>query len=230
MTVLMDHSTTTQARSAQARQRLGGVAALVEAGTFVFGIAMFGTVLSEYTAAGADPAGSVAFVADHQGALYLWYLVTLILFGVVLVPLTLALHDRLRAGAPGQAQGSAAFGLIWAGLVLATGMIANVGLPAVSALAGSDRAQAQAVWSALDAVQNGLGGGNEIAGGIWVLLVSWGALKARALSPGPGHVGIAAGVAGLVTVIPGLEVAEMVFGLALIVWFAWVGVALLRDR
>jgi hypothetical protein len=36
-------------------------------------------------------------------------------------------------------------------------------------------------------------------------------------------------LSGLVTVIPGLEDVGIVFGLGLIVWFAWVGVVLFRN-
>lgn len=40
--------------------------------------------------------------------------------------------------------------------------------------------------------------------------------------------GIAAAVAGVLTVIPAFEAIEMVFGLGSIVWFVGVGVTLLR--
>ena len=42
--------------------------------------------------------------------------------------------------------------------------------------------------------------------------------------------GLAAGAAGLVTVIPALEAVGAVFGIGLIVWFVWVGVLLLNDK
>ena len=41
--------------------------------------------------------------------------------------------------------------------------------------------------------------------------------------------GLAAGVAGLVTVIPVLEAVGAVFGVGLIVWFVWIGVILLQN-
>lgn len=209
--------------------RIGGVAALVEAATFLVGIAMFATVLGDYTSGDPTPAGSVAFLVDHRAALFVWHLVTLIVFAVALVPLALAVHQRLTAGSPGPAATATAFGLIWSGLILATGMIANIGLSSVADLAATDAGRAETVWATLDAVTNGLGGGNEVAGGVWVLLVSLIALRTGALPRALNWVGIAGAAAGLATVVPGLEDLGMVFGLGLIVWFTWLGVVLLRS-
>lgn len=210
------------------RQKLGGIGALVAAATFVFGFALFATALSDYTTGDPTPAESVAFVADHEGLLYLWNAVILILFGIALVPLVLALYERMRPGAPVVAPAAAAFGIIWAGLVIAAGMIGNIGLGAVADLQETDPGQAEGVWSALDSVQNGLGGGNEVVGGLWVLLVSWAALQTRALPRGLSSLGIAAGAAGIVTIVPALELVGAIFGLGLIVWFVWAGIVLLR--
>jgi prepilin signal peptidase PulO-like enzyme (type II secretory pathway) len=109
-------------------------------------------------------------------------------------------------------------------------MIANIALDTVADLHETDPAQAEAVWSALDSVKNGLGGGNEVVGGLWVLLISWTALQTNALPRALNYVGLVAGVAGIVTIIPALEVIGAIFGLGLIVWFVWVGIVLLgRD-
>ena len=210
------------------RQRVGGIAALVAAATFLFGIVLFATMLTDYTTGDPTPGESVAFLVDNQAALYIWNLVIFIVFGIALVPVVLVLRERLRPGSPGFAQAAGAFGLIWAGLVLAAGMVSNIAIGTIADLHDTDPAAAEPVWSALDSVQNGLGGGNEIAGGVWVLLVSMAALTTAVLPRALNYLGLAAGAAGLVTVIPALEAVGAVFGLGLIVWFAWVGVVLLE--
>ena len=103
------------------RQKVGGIAALVAAGTFLFGIVLFVSLLTDYTTGDPTPAESVAFLVDNQAALYIWNLFIFIVFGIALVPLVLVLRERLRPGSPGFAQAAGAFGLIWAGLVLAAG-------------------------------------------------------------------------------------------------------------
>ena len=74
-------------------------------------------------------------------------------FGIFLVVLALALYERLKAGSPAMVQTATAFGLIWAGLVIASGMVFNIGLGTVVDLYGKDPAQAASVWLAISAVR-----------------------------------------------------------------------------
>ncbi len=209
--------------------RIGGAAALLAAGTFLYGIVMFATTFADYTDPDATPAQSVDFLVGHQGALLAWYIGIFIVFGAALVPLGLALRRRL-AEAPILANTAMVFAAIWATLMYATGMISNIGIEAVADLAVSEPDRAVTVWSTLDTVTNGLGGGNELVGGIWILLVSIAGLITARLPRWLNVVGIVTAVAGLVTVVPDFEAVEMVFGLGSIIWFVGVGVTLLRDR
>ncbi len=110
-------------------QKMGGVAALIMAATFVVGIALLFTLLvpAGYFAADVDPVQNAAFLADNQTVMFVWYLTISVVFGVFLVALALALYERLKAGSPAMAQTATAFGLIWAGLMFASGMVANIG-------------------------------------------------------------------------------------------------------
>ncbi|MFK8025074.1 MAG: hypothetical protein AB8G26_14030 [Ilumatobacter sp.] len=209
--------------------RVGGASALLAAGTFGYGIVMFATTFSEYTDPDATPAELVDFLVDHQGSLLAWYLGIFIVFGAALVPMGLALRERL-ASTPLLANAGMVFAAIWAALMFATGMISNIGIEEVADLAESDPDRAVTVWSAIDTVTNGLGGGNELVGGIWMLLVSIAGLLTARLPRWLNVVGLVTAAAGVVTVVPAFEVVEMVFGLGSIIWFIGVGVALLRDR
>ena len=218
-------------------QRAGGVAAPVMAATWLVGFAVFLGVLvpAGYFDEGVDPADRVAVLVDNQAIVSLSYLITFVVFGILLVVLALALHERVKAGSPAMTRTATVIGLIWAGLVIAAGMLANVGIGRVVDLYGSDPTQAGAAWLVLDTVVLGLGGGNEIAGGVWVLLISWAALRARQLPRALNYLGVVAGAAGILTVVPALEVLGavevlgLVFGLGLIVWFIWLGIVLLRT-
>ena len=230
MTTTTPSATATSPSSDPGRlARIGGAAALLAAGTFFYGIVMFATTFADYTDPDATPAESVDFLVGHQGALLAWYIGIFIVFGAALVPLGLALRQRL-ADAPVLANASMVFAAIWAGLMYATGMISNIGIEAVADLAASDPDRAVTVWSTLDTVTNGLGGGNELVGGIWILLVSIAGLITAKLPRWLNVVGIVTAVAGLVTVVPDFEAVEMVFGLGSIIWFVGVGITLLRNR
>jgi hypothetical protein len=209
-------------------QRLGGLAALTEAAIYVAGMLYFLVVLDYATVTG--PLQQVELLVANQSGLYAMNLLIYVVFGVVLVVLVLALHDRLNSGAPTTMQAATAFGLIWAGLVIASGMISNVGTAVVVDLYGTDPNRAAATWLAIGPVVEGLGGGNEIVGGIWTLLVSAAALRAGLLHRALNYLGVVVGTAGVLSAVPALaEVGGAVFGLTQIVWFVGLGMLLVRT-
>lgn len=207
---------------------MGGISALIAAALYITGFALFLTVL--------DPSGydghvqRVAFLAENQVASYIANLLIYVAFGVVLVVLVLALHARLKSGSPAIMQTATVFGLIWSGLVIASGMIANIGNSTVIGLFSENQDQAVALWLAISTMQESLGGGNEIVGGLWVLLLSWAALGAGKLPKVLNSLGVLVGLAGILTVVPAFDLLMDVFGLGQIVWFAWLGIFMLRDN
>lgn len=213
-------------------QKFGGVAALIEATTFIVGFAMYFTLLASanYGSLSIDPIKHVIFLAEHKAIMHAWNFIIYVAFGILLVVLALALYERLKTSSPAMMQIATAFGLIWAGLVIASGLVANIGADLVINLYGKDPAQAASAWLSLQFVVNGLGGGNEIIGGLWVLLVSWTGLRAGQLPKALNGLGLIVGGAGLVTTLPGLSEVGAVFGLGLIAWFVWLGMVMLRGN
>lgn len=212
--------------------RVGGVAALVQAATFVFGFAIYGTVIAggDYGSLTADPAGQVAFLAGNEAVLHVWYAVIYLVFGGALVVLAPALYDRVRLRSPGLARSATLFGLIWATLMFAVGMTAIVGDRMVVELARTSPGQAAALWATVRLVIEGMGGGIELVGGLWMGLISLAALRCHTLPTGICWTGIAGGVAGVAsTALVAPDVVVSVFGLASIVWFTWLGVHLVRG-
>lgn len=211
-------------------QRAAGLAALVEGGTYVAGFGVMVTYLAPrgFTDAEGDPAESLTFLLDNQAAMYLWYLLIYLVAGAALVVLTLGIHDRLKHAAPALAQVTAAFGLIWSGLILASGMVALVGQRAAVELAVTDRTEAVATWSSVSVAQDALGGGIEMVGALWVLPLSIAAIRTGLLPRGLAMLGILIGVAGLWTLVPHFDEAATGFGLGLIAWYLWAGRTLLR--
>jgi len=207
------------------QQKVGGVSALIAAATWVFGMALLFTVLAPFATGDVDP----SFLADNQAIIYAWNVIIYLVFGVLLVVLLLALHERLKAGSPAMVQTATAFGLIWAAVVFASGMVFNIGMETVIDLQSKDPAQAESVWQAVNSVSIGLGGGNEIVGALWILLLSWAALRAGGLPGVLNYLGVVISVAGLLTLVPALEMMGVIFGLGSIVWFVWVGIVMLRG-
>ena len=209
-------------------QKMGGIAALYEAAAYIVGMVGFLAVVD--VAGVADPVEKVALMAGNQAFLYVMHLLVYVVWAVFLVVLALALYERLKDGSPATVQTATVFGMIWACVIIASGMIHNSGMETVIDLYGKDPDQAGTVWLAIDSVLGGLGGGNEVLGGIWILLISWAALRSGGLPRVLNYLGVVVGVAGIVSVVPALaELLIYVFALGQIVWFIWLGIVMLRS-
>jgi hypothetical protein len=210
------------------QQKVGGLAALYLAAAYVAAMPYF-LAFVKYKSA-VSPAEKVAVLVGNHDSMRVMYLVTYIIFGIVLAVLALALHARLRDGAPTLAQAATAVGLIWAFVLVASGMIFNAGMGAVVGLHGTNPGQAVAAWQAIEPVAEGLGGsGGELLGGLWVLLVSVAALRTRGLPKVLNWLGVAIGTAGVLSVVPALKDLAYGFGSLQIVWFVWLGIVMLRT-
>lgn len=226
---MTDNAAATSKPTIASPLRAGAIGGLVAAATFLFGIALFVSSLSDYTTGDPTPAESVDFLVGHQTTLFVWYLVIFIVFGVAIIPLARALRSMLADVSPQLADIGAVFAYIWAGLMFATGMISNIGISAVADLDATDPAAAENLWSAIDTVTEGLGGGNELVGGIWILLVSLAAWGTGRLPNSLNALGMVSAAAGLATLIPGLSDVGALFGLGSIAWFAWTGIVVFRT-
>jgi len=206
-------------------QKMGGVAALYAGAAYVAGMLGFLLIIGWPD----DPASQVIVLVNNRAVLHVLYLIVYQAWAVFLVVLVLALYDRFKAGSPVLMQTATAIGIIWAGVVIASGMIFNIGMDNVVELYDTNPEQAATVWMVITTVCDGLGGGNEILGGLWVLLVSRAAMKTRGLPRALSYLGLATGAAGVISALPGLGEAGMIFGLVQIVWFVCLGIIMLRG-
>lgn len=210
-------------------QKLGAASAFIEAGSYLALFLFFGAFWQYPVDAAASE--KMAYLSDHATTLQAINLLGYVLFGIALAVVVQAVHERIKAGAPQLSRFAAGFGYLWVGLVIAAGMIANIGISAVVKQAGSEPEQALITLQLINLIVEGIGGGNEVVGGLWVLLLSIAAMP-KTLSKGlPKSLclfGMLVGLAGLATIYPA-DVFTEIFGITQIIWFVWLGVALLRE-
>ena len=213
-------------------QKMGGIAALIGAATNLFALVTYITLLEPKGYGSDDPGQIVAFLADNQALMRVWYQIIFLVFGVSMIFLALALYERLKAGSPARAQAVTTFGLIYAVLVIVIGTLSINDLSTVVRLYGQNPAQAATVWLTLDSVETGLGagGGETIVSALWFLLLSWAALRARELPRVLNYLGVVLGVAGILSVVLASLGLSAVYGLGLIIWFVWLGIVMLRSN
>ena len=206
-------------------QKMGGIAAVYAGLAYIVGMMGFLVIVSWPD----DPVEQVAVLVEHQVVQHILYIIVYQIWAIFLVVLALALYERFKDDSPAMMQTATAIGMIWAGVVIASGMIFNIGMDNVVDLHSTDPKQAETVWLAVSSVCDGIGGGNELLGGLWVLLISWVALQAGKLSKALNYLGIVIAVAGIISALPGLGEVGMIFGGIQIVWFIWLGIVMLRS-
>ncbi|MBK6762258.1 MAG: hypothetical protein IPG68_02785 [Micrococcales bacterium] len=209
--------------------RSTGFAALYLAAALVAAMIYF-LVGTDYPSV-TDPVAKVDLLLKNQFGIYVMYLIAYVGFGLALSVLALGLQTKLAATSHAAARVGAAIGLIWAGMLIASGVVYIVGMASVVDLHATDPAAAVTAWQAIEPVALGLGGaGGEVLGGTWVLLVSLVALRGHQLPTWLTWLGLVVGAAGIVSTVPGLAGVAVGFGLLVIVWFAGLGMTLLRER
>jgi hypothetical protein len=209
--------------------KFGGFAALYLAAAYIVGMIGFLAIVN--VSGVADPAQQVALMADNLAFLYILHLLIYVVWGIFMIVLALALYERLKANSPAIMQTATVFGLFWGCVIIVSGMIQNAGMQNVVDLYGKDPVQAGTVWLTINSVLGGLAGSNEAIGGIWILLLSWAALRKGEFSRVLNYLGVVVGVAGIISIVPVLaEIFIYIFALGQIVWFIWLGIVLLRSN
>ena len=212
----------------KALQKFGGFSAIYLAAAYILGMIGFLTVVDVTSV--ADPVDQIALMADNLSFLYIMYVIVYVIWGVLMVVLSLSLYDRLKGNSPAIAQIAAVFGVFWGCVIILSGMIHNVGMQAVVELYNKDPLQAGTIWSTIDVVLGGLAGSNEAIGGLWILLVSAAALRGKELPRKLNYLGLLVGAAGVISIIPALDMFIYIFALTQIVWFVWLGITMLRGQ
>ncbi len=208
-------------------QKIGGVCAILEALIYIFAFIVYGGILV-YPKANASAVEQLNFLTNNYLTLSILNLISYVLFGILLAVLVIAIHQRLKNYAPIFSNLASIFGILWVGLVISSGMIANIGLSSVLAIGVREPDNAMSIWSSVSIISEGLGGGNEIVGGIWVLLLSIIALKGQLFSKPLIVLGILVGIAGVLTIYP-LDIFTEIFGVSQIIWFIWIGIFMVRK-
>jgi hypothetical protein len=137
-------------------QKVGGISALVCAGTYILALGLLTTVLTPMADGSLPFDQFIAFFLPHQTLVFVWHFSMYLVNGTFLTLLTLALYQEIKTGAPALARAAACFGLLWAGLVFASGFITLYGWEIIGRLATVDPAQASMLRLVVDTITIGI--------------------------------------------------------------------------
>ena len=208
--------------------RLGGVASLGMALCYLSMYVIFFGLIS--VPAGLDTLGRIQYLQQNHLLFAISYSVGYLLFGVFLATTLQALQHALPDKNSALAGLAERFGGIWVMLMMASGMTYLIGLDKVFQLFRIDPVQAQALYHSVWLITNALGGGIELVGGLWMLLLSMAGLKQKWFPKALHLLGLLIGALGIMTVLHNLPYLKDAFGLLQLVWFSWLGVMLIRTE
>jgi len=216
--------------------RAGGIASIICALTYVFGFVFFFGMLG--TPSDNSDTGRLQFLIGQRDIFFFGYIVIGVIFSLSLLLLNQSLHRRFNKISPVIVSYNATLGVIWASFVLASTFVFLVSLSFLADYASANESGAVIALKATNIVVDALGGGIELLGALWVLLISYVCFKAKVYHKATHILGVAVGVAGGLTLLTGFsffskiaffEGTAAVFGLGQIVWFVVLGVHLLND-
>ncbi|WP_240783670.1 hypothetical protein [Rheinheimera aquimaris] len=206
--------------------RSGGIAAIGMALCYVAMAVIFFGMLS--MPQGLDTAGKIQYLQQHHLLVASGYGIGYLLFGVLLAILLQTLQQVFANRPSALFRLAERFGNVWLVLMLASGMVALIGLQMVFRLMESDPQQALALYNTRNLLTEALGGGIELVGGLWVLLLSISGLQQQRLGKAFHLLGLVVGVLGILTVMHTLPFLKDAFGVTQLIWFIWLGISLLR--
>ena len=212
-------------------QKAGGFSAIIAAATYLFAIALAATVLAPMTDLTLGFEQYMTFLTANQTLIFIWHFSMYIISGISLVVLALALYERMKDGAPGLVKVATAFGFLWIALVFASGLITNLGMDTLVNLYGKDPAQAESLKLALETITLGIDSSDKLLGCLWVGLISLAAIRTGTLPKAVAILGLVISGIGLIgATIPAMIAISFVFGVGVIFWWLFTGIALLRRK
>ncbi len=215
----------------QTLQKIGGISALICAGTYIFALGLLTTVLTPMADNTLPFDQFITFFLPHQTLVFVWHFSMYLVNGTFLALLILALYQRFKTDAPALSLTAACFGLFWTGLVFASGFITLYGWEVIGKLSATDPAHASMLRLVVDTVTVGIDHSDRFLGCLWVSLTSWAALRTRQLSKPLNILGFVLGATGIISsVAPAFNELGYAFGVGIIVWWIWLGIVLLRAK
>lgn len=140
-----------------------------------------------------------------------------VVFGIIMVFLSFILYNLYKKTLLNKV--GLAFGLFWSFAVILAGTLFNIGMKKVLEINTTNSELAIQTWTIMEIIFSSIGGGTEILGGIWILIISILALREKIFNKYINIMGLIIGISGILSHIPNLEFFQMVFGLLQIVWF-----------
>lgn len=193
---------------------------------YIIGFVCLFTLFSPLVEGKLSKIETLSFYLSNKLSLQYWHLTIYVLFGVQLVPLILILKNQFQKTTLNNF--NSIVGYIWASLVISSGFIFTIGIEKISQIQ-LDSDDQYVLLTSIQIVQDALGGGVELLGGIWVLCIGLLALRVKLFNRLFNFYSLLVGAIGIMTVLPLFHSLGGAFGILQIGWFIWLGSLMWRN-
>ena len=207
---------------------LGAVSLIGMALCYIGLFIIYGAVLSPPGDNGI--AEKVAYLIEHRTLVKSSYILGYVLFACFLCISVQAIHALYCKTSQVLINTASLFGLFWAIVLLCTGMIGITSLELMSTLDKSDQPASEIVYLSSLLMEESLGGGIEILGGLWVFLLGFAGWYHKLFSKPFAIFSIVKGAIGVFSLFATDEIFLILFGLTGIVWFIWLSAIVFKIR
>lgn len=220
-------NTTINSHVNTALQRNGGIAAIGMALCYMLLFVIFGALLS--LPDNTDMLVKLQAIQEQKLLLSISYVVGYLLFGSFLLVTVQAVHNRMQQNQSSLLNTASLFGFIWVVLMMCSGMTALVGMEMTNGFITEKPEIAVSLFFTSNMMLQALGGGIELVGGLWVLILSAVALRDNHFSKALNLLGLIVGSLGVLTIFQSIPYLKDLFGLIQIVWFIWLAISLMKT-
>ncbi len=182
---------------------------------YILGIIYF-TIITNYSAI-VSVDEKIAFLALNYLPMFVIMNLIYVIFGIMIAFLSLIIYKLFKKSLFNKI--GLIFGLFWSFAVIFAGILFTIGMGKVIEINIIDPNLSIITWTIIEIIFSSIGGGTEILGGLWILIISILAMKNNIFNKYINILGIVVGLSGILSHIPYLDFFQMVFGIFQIIWF-----------
>lgn len=204
------------------QNKLAAASLLLMATSYVILMVIYGAIL--VMPADLTDVDKLGWVTENLGMINLTYVIGYVLFSCLLLVVSIQVENIIKVDSPFWAKTTHSFGLIWALLLTATGLIV---ITSNNLISEAELSSALAYYHTSNLLSDALGGGIEFTGGVWILLIGAFGFYTRTFGLAFSGFSVIKGITGIATLFSTDMVLRIAFGLTGVVWFIWFAVVLL---
>lgn len=224
----MTTNTQTTADNQPQLQKLAGLAFIAMALCYISLFIIYGAILSKPTDGGTTE--KIAYLVEHKALYNFTYVLGYMFFACLLCFCVYVISTLDTQASKATKAMTSLFGYFWVLVLLCTGMIGLTANELITGYQTSNPAAAEVIYFAKIMMTESLGGGIEFIGGVWLVLLAVMIWRHSLASKPLAVFTLIKGAVGIATLCSAETILREIFGVTGIVWFIWMGIALIKSR